>query len=183
MRVTVNVLVAPTSIDRSDGSNETSVGVGGTTCTAASAVVPFRLACTLAVPRATVPTDMSAVVCPASTVTVAGTVMIPLGLADTAMTVSVGCAEEIATVTDVVAPKVTELVGGSNEITVGGAGVTVTVLAALVPLRLAVICALPGLLAVTEIGASKWPAGTVTLLGTNATPGSVLLNATDVSAV
>jgi hypothetical protein len=89
----------------------------------------------------------------------------------------------MVTVTEVVAPRVTELVAGRTETTVGGAGVTVMVLVALVPLRLAVICALPALLALTEMDASTWPPRTVTLFGTKATPGSLLLNATEVSVV
>jgi hypothetical protein len=132
----------------------------------------------MAVPKATVPTTSSALVCPAGTVTVAGTVTIPAGLADTATSVSTGCEAEIVTVSVVLAPSVTEFVGGRSDTTVGRAAVTVTVLVALVLLRLAVICAVPGVLAETVIGALVWPAGTVTLAGTEAIAESVLLKAT-----
>ena len=54
-------------------------------------------------------------------------------------------------------------------------------LVTLEPFKLAVICTVPGVLAETVIGALVWPAGTVTLLGTNAIPGAVLLSATVVS--
>src|SRR6266571_2230542 len=96
------------------------------------------------------------------------------------MTVAFGCAAEIVTVSVVVAPSVTGFVGGTSDTTVGWAGVTVTVLVALVPLRLAAICAVPGVLAETVMGALVWPASTVTVLGTNAIPGSVLVKATTV---
>src|SRR5437016_3034979 len=54
-------------------------------------------------------------------------------------------------------------------------------LVTLEPFKLAVICTVPGVLALTVMGALVWPAGTVTLLGTNAIPGAVLLSATVVS--
>src|SRR5437870_13120977 len=54
-------------------------------------------------------------------------------------------------------------------------------LVTLEPFKLAVICTVPGVLALTVMGALAWPAGTVTLLGTNAIPGAVLLSATVVS--
>jgi len=46
-----------------------------------------------------------------------------------------------------------------------------------------VICAVPGVLAETVIDVLVWPAGTVTLLGTNAIPGAVLLSDTTVFVV
>src|SRR2546430_1709323 len=83
-----------------------------------------------------------------------------------------------ATVSVVVAPSVTGLAGGKSDTTVGKAGVTVTRLVTLEPFKLAVICAVPGVLAETVIDVLVWPAGTVTLLGTNAIPGAVLLSDT-----
>jgi hypothetical protein len=114
-------------------------------------------------------------------VTVAGTVIIPPGDAVTFTIVSVDCDAEIVTVNIPVAPRVTGSVGGCSETTVGNAGVTVTVLIALVPLRLAVMSTVPGVFAVTVTGAVVWPVGITTLLGTEAIEGVVLVSVTLVS--
>jgi len=130
------------------------------------------------VPSASVPTGAGALVWFAGTVTVEGTVTIPLGVALTVRRVAFGWAADIVTVSVVVAPSVTGFAGGRSDTTVGCAGVTVTVLLALVPLRLVVICAVPGVFALTEIDALVWPAGTVTVLGTKAMPDAVLFSDT-----
>ena len=70
-------------------------------------------------PSANVPTVTGALVCPAATVTAAGTETIPAGVALTATVVSVGWVEEIVTVSVVVAPSATGLAGGKSDTTVG----------------------------------------------------------------
>ncbi len=94
----------------------------------------------------------------------------PLGVAVTVSGVSVGCAAEIVAVKVTVPPRSTGLVGGRRDTIVGRFGVTVTLLLAVEPLRLAVIWAVPGVLAETLIGAVVCPAGIVTTPGTPAIP-------------
>ena len=60
--VTVRVPVALTTTVSGEGSNETSAGARGVTWTAASALELFRLAVTIAVPNACVPTGTGALV-------------------------------------------------------------------------------------------------------------------------
>jgi hypothetical protein len=62
----------------------------------------------------------------AGTITVGGRVTRPAGLAARATVVLPTWAEEIVTVKVPLAPRVTWLVGGSNETTVGSTDVTVT---------------------------------------------------------
>ena len=176
--VTVSVPVALTTTVSGEGVSDTSSVVGGVTWTAASALEPFRLAVTFAVPSATVPTVNGALVWFAGTVTVAGTVRCPAGVAVTLTVVSVDCAAEIVTVSVVVEPSVTEFLGGRSDTTVGRASVTATVLVVLVSLRLAVICTVPVVFAETVTDACVWPARTVTVPGTEAIPESVLLSDT-----
>src|SRR5688572_19317257 len=90
----------------------------------------------------------------------------PSGLAAIGTVVSVGCAAEMVSVRFVPAPSVTVETAGSSDTAVGGAGVTVTWLEAEEPFRLAVTCELPGDTPLTANCALTWPAGTVTLGGT-----------------
>ena len=135
-----------------------------------SAMELFRLTCTIAVPNA------AAVSCPADTMTVAGTVTIPDGTAVTCMVVALDCTALMVTIRLPVAPRLILVVGGSSETMVGRWGVTVIVLVALVPLRLAVMTAVPGVLAETAMGAVVCPAGTVTVAGTEAMPAALLVS-------
>ena len=151
---------------------------GGVTCTADSAMELFRLTCTIAVPRAVAVTGTVVVSWPAGTITVAGTVTSPEGKAVTWIGVALDCTALIVTVRVPVAPRLILVVGGSSETMVGRFGVTVMVLLALVPLRLAVMTAVPGVLAETAMGALVWPAGTVTVAGTEAMPVALLVSAT-----
>ena len=108
---------------------------------AASASELPSVARTMAVPNATEVTVNETVVCPAGTITEGGTVTRPLGVLVRVTTVGPTWAAEIATVNGVVAPSVSWFAGGVSETTVGKAGVTVTWLVALVPLRVAVMSA------------------------------------------
>ena len=129
--VTVSWPEAPTTTVRGEGPNATIVGGGGVTCTADSAIEPFRLTWTMAVPRARVPTGIVVLSWFAVTITEAGTKTMPAGLAVTAIVVVVGCVAEIVTVSVPLAPSVIESVGGCSDTMVAWADVTVTVLVVL----------------------------------------------------
>jgi hypothetical protein len=159
----------------------TAIG-GGTTFTAAEAVEPFRLAVTPACPYASAVTGTLTLVCPAATTTCGGTVTMPAGVADSGTIVSVDCADEIVSASVVLAPGVTVATTGSSDTTDGAAGVTVTWLAALEPLRLAVTRAAPAESPFTGIDAVTCPAATVTLDGADATPALLLVTAICVGA-
>ncbi len=117
-------------------------------------------------------------VCPASTVTFAGTETIPAGEAASDATVSAGCAEESVRFKLVLPPTATRESTGTSDTTEGGAAVTVTWLEAEEPFKLAVTCAVPGETAATGTAALTAPAGTVTLASTKATPELPLASAT-----
>src|SRR5207302_6356372 len=113
-------------------------------------------------------------------VTCAGTVTMAGGLTVKGTTVSAACAEDRVRVSVVPPPSATLESAGTSDTGVGGAGVTVTWLDALEPLRLTVICASPGESAPTETGAVTCPGGTVTVPGTEAMPVWLLDTATSV---
>ena len=89
------------------------------------ALLPFRVAVTVAVPRVWPVALKLALVCPAGTVTVAGSVTMPAGEAARLMTVGLLCAAEMVTVKVCCAPGLRLAVAGCMATTVGGAGVTV----------------------------------------------------------
>ncbi len=113
--------------------------------------------------------------------TSAGAETRPAGETASGTTVSVDCAEEMVSVSVVVAPSVTVETAGRSETTVGGNAVTRTWLDADEPLKLAVICASPGDSAETAICALSCPAGTLTNAGTAAMAEALLETATVVS--
>ena len=119
--------------------------------------------------------------CPAGTITCAGAETRPAGETASGTAVSVDCAEEIVSVSVVVAPSVTVETAGRSETTVGGRAVTRTWLDADEPFRLAVICASPGDSADTAICALSCPPGTLTNAGTEAMLEALLVTATVVS--
>ena len=97
------------------------------------------------------------------------------------MVVALDCTALILTVRDPLAPRSTLVVAGNRETMVGRFGVTVIVLCALLPLRLAVITAVPAVFAATAMGALVWPAGTVMVAGTEAIPATLLERVTVVA--
>src|SRR5258706_10567488 len=165
---TVKLLVAPTFMVKLAGSSAVTATGGATTLTTAEAVVPFKLAVMPAWPSASVPTTIGAEVCPASTVTCAGTDTRPVGVALNGTTVLVLCAAEILSVSVVLAPRATVDVAGTSDTTVGPAGLTLIWLAADDPFRLAVICAVPGETPATGMTADTCPASTLTQEATEA---------------
>src|SRR5258706_5390845 len=121
--LTVKLLVAPTFMVKLAGSSAVTATGGATTLTTAEAVVPFKLAVMPAWPSASVPTTTGAVVCPASTVTCVGIDTMPAGLAVSGTARSVPLAEEIVSVSVVLAAQATLDFPGTNQTTVGGARV------------------------------------------------------------
>ena len=113
------------------------------------ALVPLRLAVMTAVPGVLAETAIGAVVCPASTVMVAGTEAMPEALLVRVMTVFVLWAALIVTVRVPVAPWVMVWVAGWRLAIVGGAALTSTVALTEPSFRVAVIWALPTAMAVT----------------------------------
>ena len=99
---------------------------------------------------------------------VAGTVTSPVGATVTGIGVALACTALMVTISVPVAPRLRLMVAGTSETIFGRVAVTVIVLVALVPLRLAVITAVPGVLADTGIDVLVWPAGTDTVAGTEA---------------
>jgi hypothetical protein len=91
-------------------------------------------------------------------------------------TVSLPWAALMVTVSEPEAPWVTCRVAGRRLLSVGPAGRTVIVLWRLLPLRDAVIVAVPGARAVIVIMPVSMPEGTVTVAGTDATVGSLLVS-------
>ena len=79
------------------------------------------------------------------------------------------CAAEIVTVRLPLAPCVTASDGGARLVTVGGAGVTLTVALPCPPFAEAVMIALPTAFVVTGIATLVWPEAKLTLAGTVAT--------------
>ena len=89
-----------------------------------------------------------------------------MGLTVTGIGVAPACTALIVTVRVPVAPRLRLVVAGTSETSLGRLAVTVTVLVALVPLRLAVSTAVPGVLADTEMVVLVCPAAMVTEAGT-----------------
>ena len=131
---------------------------------------PFKLAVICTVPGVLALTVMGALVWPAGTVTLLGTNAIPGAVLLSATVVSVCCAALIVTVSVPDPPCVIVRVPGDRLVTVGGAGVTWTVLVALPPFSDTVMRALPTLTAVTGTGTLVCPAAKATDAGTVATP-------------
>ena len=127
-----------------------------------------------AVPKAWPVAVKPALTCPAATVTLAGSVTMPVGEAASVMTVALLCAEEIVTVKVCDAPGLRLAVAGCMATTVGGAGVTVIWLEALLPFRLAVMWAVPAPTAVSVAWALSCPAGMLRVAGVCTTLGASL---------
>ena len=104
---TINEPVALTTIDCVGGCRAVSCKAGGMTSTAAVELELFRLAVTIVVPKANPVTENVAWVWFAGTSTVAGKVRMPVGLAVSVTVVFDGCAEEIVTVSVLLAPTTT----------------------------------------------------------------------------
>ena len=160
---TVKLPLAPVTRLTAPGCSDATVGSGATTLTAASAVVPFRVARTSVLPRATEVASNVAEVTLAGTTTVAGTLTTPPWLTDKAIVVGVDAVFESVTVRGVRAPSVSEDVGGSSDASDGAeAVVTVTLEVADDVPRLATTCAVPAPIVPTLTAAVSAPAGTVT---------------------
>jgi hypothetical protein len=174
--VRVSVPVLPSVRARTGGRRLTTAGAGTTTVTELSALLPGRLAVTVAVPGARPRTAKGWLPWPAGTVT-----RLPGGRPTTAgslvprlIRVSTGWAALSVTVRVPAAPWVTWRVAGVRLVRVGPAGAPVTVLSRLLPLRSARRVALPGARPVTGIWTVSCPAGTVAVAGTVAIQGARL---------
>jgi hypothetical protein len=175
-RVRVRVPLLPSVRARVGGKRLTITGAGITTLTWLSAVVPFKEAVIVAVPWPTPKMGNACEVCPAGTVTVPDggrlTTLLLLVVSETRVSVAWAALSVAVRIPD--APWVTWRVLGRRLVRVGPAGATVTVLETLLPLRLAVMVAVPGATPATGTATVTAPTGTVTVLGTEATLGSLL---------
>ena len=130
----------------------------------------MRLAVICAVPGVLADTVSDAVVCPAGTVTALGTKAVPDAVLLSETTVSVDWAALIVTVRMPEPPCVIDREEGTRLVTVGGCGLTCTVLVAVPPFRDTVIWAWPTPTAVTGTGTVLAPLEKAMDEGTVATP-------------
>jgi hypothetical protein len=151
------------------GTSDTTVGSAGVTVIWLVALVPFKLALTCVAPGRIALTEIGALTLPAGTITDAGTEAMLASLEATAKEVSVVCAAEILAMSEPLDPCVSARVLGARLVTVGGAGVTLTVALALPPFAEAVTIVLPTPWVVTGITTLVWPEAKPTLAGTVAT--------------
>jgi hypothetical protein len=163
LSVTVQRLVAPT-VRVGGQARAWIVGGGGWTSTAAVALLPLRLAVTVAVPRFNPVTGKEAESVWAGTVmrspgrpTMVGSLVVRK------TSVLVGWLAFRVTVRVPLLPSVRGRTGGRRLTTVGRGMTTVTWLSAVLPLRVAVIVAVPGPTPKTANVCEVCPAGTVTV--------------------
>src|SRR5437879_5896898 len=150
--VSVSVVLAPRLTVEVAGTSDTTLGAAGLTVIWLDAEDPFRLAVICAVPGETPATATCALTCPAGTLTEEATEAMFALLLTSKTCVFAICAAEIVTVRLPLAPCVTASDGGARLVTVGGAGVTLTVALACPPFAEAVTMALPTPTAATGIG-------------------------------